>query len=86
MTTTIDKITVNDDHSLVAFTLDVGNTEVLTGGVKDMRINKVISGLKLNNVCQIEFTDDNAIMYTETQGVNRRPYKVVRMCLDTLES
>jgi len=51
MTTTIDKITVNDDHSLVAFTLDVGNTEVLTGGVKDMRINKVISGLKLNNVC-----------------------------------
>jgi len=85
LTTSIDKITVNDDHSLVAFTLDIGNTEVLTGGVKDMRVNKVIGGLKLNNVCQIEFTTDNHILYTETEGVNRRPFKVSRMSLETLE-
>jgi hypothetical protein len=32
----VDKIKMNDDHSLIAFTIDIGNTEVLTGGIKDM--------------------------------------------------
>jgi protease II len=34
----------------------------------------------------MEFDTDNHIIYTETQGVNRRPYKVSRMNLETLES
>jgi hypothetical protein len=34
--TLIDKIKANDDHSMVAFTLDIGNVEKLTGGLKDM--------------------------------------------------
>lgn len=34
--TLIDKVKMNDDHSLIGFTLDVGNTERLTAGIKDM--------------------------------------------------
>lgn len=34
--TTIDKIKMNDDHSMIAFTLDVINNEKLIGGIKDM--------------------------------------------------
>jgi len=30
---------INDDHTMIAFTLDIGNTERLTGGVKDLRTN-----------------------------------------------
>jgi hypothetical protein len=33
---TIDKIKMSDDHSLLAFTVDVGNTEVLVGGIKNI--------------------------------------------------
>lgn len=49
LTTVIDKIKMNEDHSMVAFTLDIGNTEVLTGGVKDMHTGKV-HPLQLENV------------------------------------
>jgi hypothetical protein len=35
--TIVDKVKMNDDHSLIAFTLDIGNTERLTGGIKDMK-------------------------------------------------
>ena len=48
--TTIDKFTMNDDHSLAAFTLDVGHTEVLTGAVKDMDAGRMMQ-VTLNNVC-----------------------------------
>ena len=34
--TIVDKVKMNDDHSLIAYTLDIGNTERLTGGIKDM--------------------------------------------------
>jgi hypothetical protein len=37
--TIVDKVKMNDDHSLIGFTLDIGNTETLTGGVKDMQTN-----------------------------------------------
>lgn len=37
--TIVDKVKMNDDHSLIAFTIDIGNTERLTGGIKDMRKN-----------------------------------------------
>jgi len=35
-TTVVDKIKLNDDHSLLAFTVDIGNHERCTGGLKDM--------------------------------------------------
>lgn len=40
-TTVVDKIKMNEDHSKIAFTVDIGNTERCTGGVKDMKTGKV---------------------------------------------
>lgn len=31
--TIIDKVKMNDDHSMIAYTIDIGNTERLTGGL-----------------------------------------------------
>jgi len=41
---------MNDDHSLVAFTLDIGNTEKITGGIKDMLKNEVLPNIKLEGI------------------------------------
>jgi len=49
--TSCEKMSMNDDHSLIAFTLDIGNTEVLTGVIKDMNTGSILSGIKLDNVC-----------------------------------
>ena len=35
-TSAIDKMKMNDDHSFIAFTVDINNNEKLTAGVKDM--------------------------------------------------
>jgi hypothetical protein len=41
---------MNDDHSMIAFTLDIGNTEKLTAGIKDMQTNEILRNVKLENV------------------------------------
>ena len=33
----VDKFKISDDHMMVAFTFDIGMSEKLTGGFKDMR-------------------------------------------------
>jgi hypothetical protein len=48
--TSIDKIKMNDDHSLISFTVDIGNTEVLTGGIKDMKSGEVLRNVKLEDI------------------------------------
>lgn len=48
--TIVDKIKMNDDHSMVAFTLDIGNTEKLTGGIKDMQTGEVLMNIKLEGI------------------------------------
>lgn len=93
--TAIDKIRYNEDHSLVAFTIDIGNNEVLTAGIKDMVKNEVLN-FRLENVSQVEFfgkdkvdsnealiSDDN-IYYVSVDQYNR-PYKVNKMSLATKE-
>lgn len=40
-TTVVDKVKFNSDHSLVAFTVDVGNNERCTGGLKNMNIGEI---------------------------------------------
>ena len=50
----VDKIKLNDDHSMLAFTVDVGNTERLTGGLKDLSKEgggHILRNVKLENVC-----------------------------------
>ena len=49
-TTVVDKIKMNDDHSLVAFTVDIGNIERCSGGIKDMTRDKVIPNIKLDDI------------------------------------
>lgn len=48
--TIVEKVKMNDDHSLVAFTIDIGNTERLTGGIKDMKKGQVLSNFKLQGI------------------------------------
>lgn len=77
--TIVDKVKMNDDHSLIAFTIDIGNTERLTGGIKDMKKNQVLKNIKLEGVSQIEFgRGHDTIFYVETDQMNR-PYKVKKL-------
>ena len=48
-TAVVSKIKMNDGHTHVAFTIDVSNSEVLTGGVKDLQTGTVLP-LKLENI------------------------------------
>jgi protease II len=48
--TIVEKVKMNDDHSLIAFTIDIGNTERLTGGIKDMKKNEVLKNIKLEGI------------------------------------
>lgn len=40
--TVIDGFKISDDHSLIAFKLDIGNTERVTVGFKDMNTNQIL--------------------------------------------
>ena len=83
--TVVHKIKMSDDHSMVAFTVDVGNTEVLKGGVKDMRENRVLD-IMLPRVGQIEFgggENPKVLYFTESDSESNRPSKVKRLCLET---
>ena len=60
----INKVKVSDDHSLCAFTVDIGNTERLTGGIKDMSTGKLMN-VRLESIGQIEFGLNSLIYFTE---------------------
>jgi len=50
-----------------------------------MELGKMMH-ITLNNVCQIEFgAGKDHLFYTETEGINRRPYKVTKLDLKTGE-
>ena len=38
-TTSVDKLKMSDNHDLLAFTVDIENDEIMTGGVKDLKTN-----------------------------------------------
>ena len=78
---------MSDDHSLLAFTVDIGNTEVLVGGIKSIADQKLLD-ITLPRVGQIEFSggeNPKFAYYTESDEYNR-PCKVKRLCLETMES
>jgi protease II len=82
MKTVVSKLKMSDDHSRSVFILDIGNTERLTAGVKDMTSNKVLP-IRLKNVSQVEFgSNNNILFYTETDHSNR-PCKVKMLNLET---
>jgi protease II len=83
--TLVDKVKMNDDHSLIGFTLDIGNTERITGGVKDMQTGEVLKNVKLEGISQMEFgRGRDTLFYVETDHMNR-PYKVKRLNLVTMK-
>lgn len=41
---------MNDDHSLIAFTLEIGSSEKIIGGVKNMNTGEIYSSIKLENI------------------------------------
>lgn len=47
--TIVSKLKMSDDHNLVGFTVDIGNTEQLTGGIKDMTTGKILP-VKLEHI------------------------------------
>ena len=80
----MDKVKINDDHSLIAFTLDIGNTEKLTGGIKDMQKNEVLRNIKLEGISQMEFGRGRETLYfVETDSMNR-PFRVKKMNLQNI--
>jgi protease II len=83
--TLIDGFKISDDHSLIAFKLDIGNTERITAGFKDMNTGKVLS-TKLNNIGDIIFGCGRVVYYTVCDEDSNRPYKVVRLDVSTGES
>ena len=63
--TVVDKIKMNNDHSLIGFTVDIGNTESLTGGIKCMNTNKVLKDIRIDKIGSLEFSyDGKNIFYT----------------------
>ena len=76
---------INDDHTMIAFTLDIGNTERLTGGVKDLRTNQIYINIRLEDVSQMEFgSGHDQLFYVETNEMNR-PYKVKQLNMKTMK-
>jgi protease II len=83
--TIVDKVKMNDDHSLIAFTLDIGGTERLTGGIKDMQKNEVLKNIKLEGISGMEFgRGRETLFYVETDSMNR-PCKVKKLNLTSME-
>jgi protease II len=80
--TVITKLRVSDDHGKVAFSVDIGNTERQTVGIRDM-VKGSYSHFHIENVCQCEFgASSNILFYTETDDANR-PGAVKMIDLDT---
>ena len=68
---------------MIAFILDIGNTERLTGGFKDLKTGKVLP-IKIESVGNIDWGCDRIVYYTENDSTNR-PCKVKRLDLNTGE-
>ena len=82
--TLVQKFKISDDQTTVAFILDVGNTEKLVGGFKNIQTGKILP-VQIDNVSDIIFGEEHTVYYSEVNDQNR-PYKVVRMDLDSGES
>ena len=54
-TSFVEKLKMNSDHSLIAFTVDIGNSERCTAGLKNMTTGQFEPNFKLEGVSQVEF-------------------------------
>jgi protease II len=63
--TLVNKFKISDNQTLVAFILDIGNTEKLTGGFKNMSTGRILPQ-RLDNIGDIVFGENHVVFYTET--------------------
>lgn len=82
-TTLVDKIKMNRDHNLVGFTIDIGNNEKLTGGVKDMKTGRVLRNVILPNISQLDFANDGQHLFFVQTDDQNRPNSVKRINLES---
>lgn len=85
-TTSVDKIKMSDSHKMLAFTVDIENNEIMTGGVKDMDKNEYLPYFVFHNVHTMEFgagDDPRFLYYTESTREDNRPWRVMRIDLKT---
>ncbi len=85
-TTSVDKIKMSDNHGMLAFTVDIENNEIMTGGVKDLVKNEYLPYFVFNNVHTMEFgagDDPRFLYYTESKKEDNRPWRVMRVDLKT---
>ena len=67
-TTSVDKIKMSDNHNMLAFTVDMDNSEIMTGGLKDLVTNQHLPHFVFQNVHAMEFgagDDPRYLYYTE---------------------
>ena len=81
--TVVDKIKMNTDHSKIGFTVDIGNQEVLTGGIKCMKTGKVLPNIRLENISCMEFAADGENVFYVVTDEHNRPYKVKTLNIET---
>jgi len=85
-TTSVDKIKLSDNHKILAFTIDIENNEIMTGGVKDLEKNVYLPYFVFKNVHTMEFgagDDPRFLYYTESTIEDNRPWRVMRVDLKT---
>lgn len=84
--TTVDKIKLSDNHNMLAFTVDMDNSEIMTGGLKDLAKGEYLPHFVFQNVHTMEFgagEDPRFLYYTEATKVENRPWRVMRVDLKT---
>ena len=62
--TLVQKFKISDDQTTVAFILDVGNTEKLVGGFKNIQTGKILP-VQIDNVSDIIFGEEHTVYYSE---------------------
>jgi protease II len=85
-TTSVDKVKLSDSQRFVAFTLDIENNEIMTGGIKDCEKNEYLPYFVFKNVHTMEFgagEDPRFLYYTESTIEHNRPWRVMRVDLKT---
>lgn len=77
----IDKIKISDDHSKIAFTIDLENNEKLSTGIFDIEKSKLINWI--DNACQAEFNAQGDFVYYCVADTLNRPYKIMKRNLNS---
>ena len=85
-TASVDKLKMSDNHSLLAFTVDIEHNEIMTGGIKDLTKQEHLPHFVFHNVHTMEFGSGDQpryLYYTEATKEDNRPWRVMKVDLMT---